>query len=289
MSSGFYYLLLIITEQKEMYMKFLKLLEHLFMGLVLFFTVNMDTQSGKRSVDLEPSFAPLQAGQGSFIGEIHDGSMAVEVEDLSFFGTTSLGHIKSEDNDSVCEFDLAEITQLEVIQPHFDSCRFSDQVFTKVSITTLLSKAQNPQDSGQTRTVNNLLVPRNIIVCGRERATGIKRAWFINKINKILVHHTGFKNSYKTYKSGRTRSIKQESISSEEAPSSEYHQEKRPENSFQALQQMNQSPDQAHKNENTQNTAKEYFFNFLRTIKELVIAFYHLIQSIISGILRYAP
>ena len=203
-----------------------KIFERLVTIALLLVAVNMDTQSGKRSVDLEPSFAPLQAGQGSFMAVVHDGSMAVEVEDLSFFGHTSLGHVKSEDNDSVCEFDLAEITTLEVIQPHFDSSKFSDQVFTKISITTLSQAAEKSNDAPKTRTVENLLVPRNIIVCGKERSTGIKRAWFISKINKIVVQHADIdkKIAFIAKKNARSKNSHQKKDDASLPKESDYHQ-----------------------------------------------------------------
>ncbi len=166
-----------------------KIVEIVCLVAVAFFALNMDSQS-KRSDSLEPVFAPLQEGQGSFRADIYDGSKSVYVKDLSFFGVTSLGRIKSERDDSVSEFDLSELNQVEIDNPHFDSKRFSDQIFTKITIQTRpLGNAKKGS------TVSDLLVPRNIIVCGKEYETGLKRAWFVSKIDKIVVHHNDYKRA----------------------------------------------------------------------------------------------
>lgn len=165
-----------------------KIAELVCLMAVALFALNMDSQS-KRNDSLEPAFAPLQEGQGSFRADIHDGGKKVSVKDISFFGVTSLGRIKSERDDSVSEFDLSEINQVDINNAHFDSKRFSDQVFTKITIQT------RPLDNIEGKSVSELLIPRNIVVCGKEYETGLKRAWFISKIDKIVVHHNDYKPS----------------------------------------------------------------------------------------------
>lgn len=167
-----------------------RICEYFCLVALVIFALNMDSQT-KRSDSLEPTFAPLQEGQGSFNADIQDGSRVVQVKDLSFFGVTSLSHIKSEHDDSVSGFDLAELDELSVTEAHFSSQRFSDQVFTRVKIKT---RPLGRKKEG--KTVSGLLVPRNIVVCGKELETGLKRAWLISKIDKIIMHHDKYAPAY---------------------------------------------------------------------------------------------
>lgn len=125
---------------------------------------------------LEPKFVPLEEGQGSYVVKIYDDNTALTIKDISFSGRTSIGGIRSEKDDSIMQLKLSKVKEIRIIKPIFQSKRFSDQEFTLASITT---------NNGAT--VDNVLVPKNIVICGVEEATQIERAWLFSKLTKLVI------------------------------------------------------------------------------------------------------
>lgn len=125
---------------------------------------------------LEPKFIPLEEGQGSYIVKVYDDNATLTIKDISFSGRTSIGGIRSEKDDSIMQLKLSKVKEIRILQPIFQSKRFSDQEFTLASIT---------MNNGTK--VDNLLIPKNIVICGIEESTQIERAWLLSKLTKLVV------------------------------------------------------------------------------------------------------
>jgi len=130
----------------------------------------------RSSTVLEPKFIPLEEGQGSYVVKVYDDSKLLTIKDASFSGRTSIGGIRSENDDSIMQLKLSKVKEIRIIKPVFQSKRFSDQEFTLASITT-----------NNNTVVDNLLIPKNIVICGMEESTQIERAWLFSKLNRLVI------------------------------------------------------------------------------------------------------
>ncbi|MBY0353564.1 hypothetical protein K2W90_04340 [Candidatus Babeliales bacterium] len=152
--------------------------------VVAFFCVNMGEGGQQKKYSSgtgDPAFAALEEGAGNYSGSIFDETTETKLSELSFFGSTNVGGLRQEDNDSTSSFDMARIHTIEVVEPNFQSKRFN-QTFVRVKVT--LRSKKNPE---KLKTVE-VLVPHRVTVCGVEDETGMHKAWFLEKINKIVVH-----------------------------------------------------------------------------------------------------
>ncbi len=125
---------------------------------------------------LEPKFISLEEGQGSYVVKIYDDNTVLTIKDASFSGRASIGGIRSEKDDSIMQLKLSKVKEVKIIKPVFQSKRFSDQEFTLASIVT---------NNGTS--VDNLLIPKNIVICGIEESTQIERAWLFSKLTKLVI------------------------------------------------------------------------------------------------------
>jgi hypothetical protein len=128
----------------------------------------------------EPSFTPLEEGQEDIEGIIKDENTATHVKHLSFFGHTTVGGIRQETNDAVTKFDLAKIKSITVTQHTYQSKRYPEKDFClvdKISLEGAVSK--------------DMLVPRHVVVCGIEKGTGDQKAWYLNKLNEVIIEKVG--------------------------------------------------------------------------------------------------
>ncbi len=55
----------------------------------------------------EPTFAELEEGEAILDGIIKDEQTSTQVSQLSFFGNTTIGGIRQENNDAITKFDLS--------------------------------------------------------------------------------------------------------------------------------------------------------------------------------------
>ncbi len=197
-------------------------MDFVLLALVAVCSLNMGEGSKQGSVMLEPQFMPLEEGEGSVLATVHDETSAIKIKDASFFGRVLVGGIRSEINDSILSFDLSNIKELVVIKPHYDSKRFSDKEFTLAKVTTANGK-----------TIDNLLVPPHIVICGIEVATGLERAWFLSKIDKIVIDLLADEASPKmadektASKVSSVDTTKKETLKKEQMPVA-HHQEDKP-------------------------------------------------------------
>ncbi len=141
---------------------------------------------GVSSADLEDlKFVPLQEGQGMFeakiLGELDvqgNPKIAYDVKEISFGGTTKLGGIKSEDDFSVTDLDIAKIKDISVVNAAFQSKRYK---VNNVSEVFVLAKVTF--DTGAI--LENVLIPKNVQVSAIEFNTGAGKAWKLSNLSKI--------------------------------------------------------------------------------------------------------
>jgi hypothetical protein len=143
---------------------------------VLFLCVNFDSCDKPGGSLMEPQFAPLQEGQGSYYACIYDDGSISKIKDISFYGQTNIGGIRRESDDSVNRLELSTVKEIVVKQPAFESMRFSDREYMLVSVEYATGTI-----------VEDLLFPKHVIICGVEEDTGMKRSWFLHKLEKIVI------------------------------------------------------------------------------------------------------
>jgi hypothetical protein len=140
------------------------------------FLVNLTDGSRKSSVNLEPSFAALEEGEGSFSATIYDESTTSEIKDVSFFGHTNIGGIRKETDDSLNRLEISKINEIRIIKRNYDSKRYSDKEFTLAQVIT-----------NNNTVIDNLLIPKHVVICGLESKTQMERSWFLSKVDKIVI------------------------------------------------------------------------------------------------------
>lgn len=128
------------------------------------------------SVSKEPAFSPLEEEEDLFNGRIKDDQKITEVTQLSFFGHTKIGGIRRDDDDSVTTLNLANIKSIKIQQHMYTSKKYPDKDFALVQKTAL--------DGTVT---DGLLLPRQVIVCGIEKKTGDEKAWYLSKIDELII------------------------------------------------------------------------------------------------------
>ena len=127
----------------------------------------------------EPGFAKLEEGQGLFDGIIKDEQTETYIQQISFFGHTSIGGIRQENNDIMTKLNLENIKRLEVIDKIYTSKRYPEKEFS------LVRKISAPR--GGAEVAEEILIPRNVVMCGIDRKTGDERSWYLNKIDQLIV------------------------------------------------------------------------------------------------------
>lgn len=134
------------------------------------------TDKEKVNAANEPGFTRLAEGQGSFRAIVYDESNNYTLKDFSFFGSTSVGGIRRETDDSVTRFEISKIKEIKILQPHFDSKRFGDKDFLLAEVTS---------SSGVT--TSDLLVPKKMIICGIDEKSGLEKSWFLQKVDRVVM------------------------------------------------------------------------------------------------------
>jgi hypothetical protein len=153
--------------------------QSIFLTLIAFFCINMGGGKTRYSTSKEPLFAPLEEKEGSYSGVIIDGRKKTQVRNLSFFGHTTITGIRKENDDSFNKLDFAKIKNITVLKQNYESKRYPNKEFSRISLETTSPKKT---------IVKNLLAPKGIVICGIEKTTGIEKAWWLRKVNKIIVN-----------------------------------------------------------------------------------------------------
>lgn len=128
----------------------------------------------------EPAFAALEEGEDLFEGIVKDDQAEISIQQLSFFGHATVGGIRQENNDSMIKLNLATIKRLELIQAQYTSKRYSEKdfsLFRKVSVV--------PGTAAEV--AEEILIPRNVVICGIDKKTGDERSWYLGKVEQLIV------------------------------------------------------------------------------------------------------
>lgn len=124
----------------------------------------------------EPAFTPLEEEEDLFNGRIMDDQTITDVIQLSFYGHTKVGGVRRDDDDSVTTLNLANIKSIKIRQQMYTSTKYPDKDFALIQKTAL--------DGTVT---DGLLLPRHVIICGIEKKTGDEKAWYLSKIDELIV------------------------------------------------------------------------------------------------------
>jgi len=136
-------------------------------------------ETAQESLRKEPAFAPLHEGEECYDGIVKDETVETRVTQLSFFGHSTLGGIRNDSDDSVTKLDLTNIKSIKIKEASTISKRYPEKDFAliqKVSKTGIVT--------------DDLLLPRHVIVCGIDKATGDEKSWYLNKIDELIVEET---------------------------------------------------------------------------------------------------
>lgn len=127
-----------------------------------------------------PSFVKLEEGRGVILATVLDGKTAHNVKNFSFSGETSVGGIRKENDASVRSIELAKIKEFVVTKAHYDGQYYRGQDFLVASIL-----------SATDYLMEDMLVPRDIVICGIDKDTLVEKAWNLGEVAKIIIHHPG--------------------------------------------------------------------------------------------------
>lgn len=145
---------------------------------VVIFFISMTPGSKKEGEEIRPEFVELQENQGNYEGTIIDNGIETKVYEISFTGQTSLGNLnkETEGDHSNNTIDFSETKEIEIVNPDFSSKKYSNaDVF-------LVKCIMNNET-----VVDDLLIPRRVVICAREKGTNIKKAWFMRQLKKIII------------------------------------------------------------------------------------------------------
>lgn len=123
-----------------------------------------------------PEFVNILEGEGSFAGTIYDDKNVIPVHEVSFTGNTKIGGIRRESDDSVNVLDLSKLKSIEVIEETYICPRYQDKEYILVKTV-----------SNNGAVTNDLLVPRNLVICAIATKTDMEKAWYLRKIKKITI------------------------------------------------------------------------------------------------------
>ena len=141
--------------------------------------VNAMGEGGDESREKIPRFSELQRSKPSYVGTVVDNGHERRVNQISFTGDTVLHGLQSESNDSRVQLNLGEILAIEVLNPTYQSEKFS-QEFTLVKI---IPKKQ----VGGEHIAVELLAPRNVQFSAKDSDTGLEHAWWLRDIKQLKI------------------------------------------------------------------------------------------------------
>jgi hypothetical protein len=128
---------------------------------------------GKTKDDETVLYTDLGRDQGIYAGIIIEENSETKVTKLSFAGQTSLDGIKKESDSSSNQISLSDIQSIQVIDPLFESKRHPEREYCLVKICT------------KNECIENLLMPRHLVICGQAVHSKIKKSWSLRTIKKI--------------------------------------------------------------------------------------------------------
>lgn len=139
--------------------------------------LNPMSKSKNDDGDATPHHIELGPDQGIYDALITDGAEHISVTKISFAGDTVLDGVKKEHDNSANRLSLADITSMRVLDPVHESNRYPKQEFARVMVTTT------------TGAVEEMLFPRNLMICAQAKQSNIKKSWFVRSLNNIQIKH----------------------------------------------------------------------------------------------------
>jgi hypothetical protein len=173
---------------------------------ITFFICANFTGGANQTKKDEPEFVQLTEGQGIFAGKIYDDNNVIPVHELSFTGHSKIGGVRRESDDSITVLDFAKIRSFEVLKESHISPRYQDKEF-------ILGKVVS--NSGAV--VDDLLVPRGIVICAIATQTDMEKAWYLKKIKKIVIEGDLRKARARAFNEKLNKDIEQEEKNEQES------------------------------------------------------------------------
>lgn len=128
---------------------------------------------GRANNDSENThYIELGKDQGIYYAEVADDSIT-SVEGISFAGQTSIDGIRKEEDSSFSRISMDQIATLTVLDPLYTSARYPTMALTSVRVTT----TENIHE--------DMLFPRHLSICGKDRISGIEKVWPLRSIKGI--------------------------------------------------------------------------------------------------------
>ena len=127
-------------------------------------------------------YTNLRQNEPVFKGTIVGSSDSIDVTNLNVSGRVCFPKMLQESNDAMSTLDLGLIKQLTVDNCFFHSKKHARPGITElpyilVSLTFLTNK------------VDQFLLPQSFVISGIDTSSGTKRAWPLNKVDKITIRH----------------------------------------------------------------------------------------------------
>jgi hypothetical protein len=253
----------------------MKIINLLFFSLLFSSSIKALGDDRKPITSNEPKYIPLIDGQESLTAIIHDGKSSYNLREISFSGRIKIDGLRHE-GDNQCDhgtttISLADYKEIQIEQSNYQSKCYTDKEFTKLRLITHTGKA-----------MSGYLIPRNIVVCGKEAETNAEKAWFIKDIDHIFIQTNDNEVEQTNYvnKIFKTKHKDQPNTTLEKTPETE----KIKKNSLTALQKQTSST-LATNNLTSMKDSKtitQAFNDSFNSIKELIQAIYHAIRDFFS-------
>ncbi len=148
-----------------------------FLITIVIFCANFTDGAKKETETLTPEFVSLLEGEGILTGTIYDDKNIIPVKELSFTGHSRIGGIRRNSDDSVSVLDLTKIKELKILKGIYVSPRYQDKEYILAQVT-----------SANGAITKDLLIPRDLVICGIATETEMEKAWFLKKTSRVEVN-----------------------------------------------------------------------------------------------------
>lgn len=121
-------------------------------------------------------YVPLEEGAGNYGGTVYDEKTQTELEELSFYGQTTLGGVRNEASDVVEQLDMENMREIIILDSDFVSDRYENKHFILADV--VLKNGSK---------LNKLLIPPKVMICGIDRITRVPQVWQMAKIDRLII------------------------------------------------------------------------------------------------------
>lgn len=147
--------------------------------------VGMGPGNERSSNALEPRFVPLDPDENSYCGIVIDNRIPLHVKNISFSGSTKIGGMRKEADDSVSALDLSRVQKIMIKNPFFQSPHHSP---SRDTLLFILSEIAFLLPDMATKT-EEYLIPHDIVFSAEEISTGVQKAWRLRDIDSLSIDH----------------------------------------------------------------------------------------------------